>query len=156
MRRRTTYAVVHCSATRPEQDWGVEEIDQLHRNPPFGFDSVGYHVVIRRDGTIEFGRHFDAVGAHVKGDNFRSVGICLVGGIDDSGASVNNFTDEQFESLHTVLCMLQRAYPGIEALGHRDLSPDIDGDGVIDRSEWLKDCPCFDVAAWWEEYAAAA
>ena len=40
-------------------------------------------------------------------------------------------------------------YPGAQVVGHRDLSPDKDGDGVVERHEWLKDCPCFDVPAWW-------
>jgi len=109
---------------------------------------IGYHAVIRRSGEIEFGRHFDDGGAHVIGHNFRSVGICLVGGVDAAGEPENNFTAEQFESLRALIDMLQRAYPNATALGHRDLSPDIDGDGLVSEAEWLKDCPCFDVRDW--------
>lgn len=148
MRRRTVYGVAHCSATRPGMDWGVEEIDALHKKK--GWASCGYHSVIRLDGEIEFGRHFDAVGAHVLGHNFQSVGVCLIGGLDAEGKPANTYSDAQFDSLNAVFCMLQRAYPGIEFLGHRDLSPDIDGDGVVEPWEWLKECPCFSVREWWE------
>ena len=148
MRRQTRYITIHCSATKPTMDIGADEIDQWHRNR--GFNEIGYHAVIRRDGEIEFGRHFDVSGAHVKGHNFQSVGVCMVGGIDQKGDPEDNFTDLQYESLYYVVEMLTRAYPNAEVLGHRDLSPDVDGDGVVERHEWLKDCPCFDVRSWWE------
>ena len=147
MRRRTDYIVVHCSATQPDSDIGVDEIRDWHVNQNKWGD-VGYHAVIRRDGEIEFGRHFDEAGAHVKGQNFRSVGVCLVGGVDADGNPENNFTQNQFESLTILLDMLERAYPLAKILGHRDLSPDLDGDGVVEKHEWRKDCPCFDVVTW--------
>jgi N-acetyl-anhydromuramyl-L-alanine amidase AmpD len=150
MRQRTDYIVVHCSATPPDRDIGHYEIDEWHRAR--GWREIGYHAVIRRDGLIEFGRHFDDIGAHVAGENYRSVGVCLVGGVDDNGDAENNFTDEQFKSLIALLAVLSRTYPGAEILGHRDLSPDLDGDGVIERHEWLKDCPCFDVREWSDSY----
>ena len=147
MRRRTDYIVVHCSATNPDADIGVDEIRQWHMDGNH-WDDIGYHAVIRRDGEIEFGRHFDEPGAHVKGQNYRSVGVCMVGGVDHDGKPENNFTHDQFESLTILLDMLERAYPLAKILGHRDLSPDLDGDGIIEEHEWLKDCPCFDVFTW--------
>lgn len=146
MRRRTDYIVVHCSATPPATDIGADEIDDWHKAR--GWSGIGYHAVVRRDGQIEFGRHFDESGAHVKGQNYRSVGICMVGGIDEHGAAENNFSEDQFDSLTTIIAMLQRAYPDAEVVGHRDLSPDLDGDGVISAHEWVKECPSFDVAEW--------
>lgn len=148
MRRRTDYIVVHCSATKPSSDVGVDEIENWHRAE--GFDRIGYHSVIRRDGTLEFGRHFDGQGAHVRGQNMRSVSVCLVGGIGENGMAENNFTPAQMETLYYVVHMLRLAYPDSEVLGHRDLSPDLDGDGIIERREWVKDCPSFDVREWWE------
>jgi len=149
MRRRTDYIVVHCSATPPSSDIGADEIDEWHRNrKPTPFKMIGYHAVIRRDGQIEFGRHFDEAGAHVQGQNYRSVGVCMVGGIDEQGDAEDNFNDEQFDSLTTVIAMLQRAYPDAEVVGHRDLSPDVNGDGVVTSDEWVKECPSFDVAEW--------
>ncbi len=148
MRRRTEFLVVHCSATPPTADIGADEIREWHVHQNKWRD-IGYAAVIRRDGEIEFGRHFDDVGAHVRGFNAKSVGVCLVGGIDFEGNPEDNFTDNQFISLRTVLEMLMLAYPFATVLGHRDLSPDTDGDGIIEEHEWLKDCPCFDVKEWW-------
>ena len=146
MRRRTEYIVIHCSATKPDSDIGADEIDDWHKQR--GWSGLGYHAVIRRDGTIEFGRHFDEVGAHVKGQNYRSVGVCLVGGVDADGNAEDNFSTEQLKSLTAIVATLERAYPDAEVLGHRDLSPDLDGDGVVEENEWIKDCPCFDVREW--------
>ena len=144
MRRRyiTKFIVFHCSATPPNSDIGAQEIDDWHRER--GWNEIGYHAVIRRDGTIEWGRHMDEVGAHVKGKNMQSVGVCLVGGVDASGAPADNFTNAQLISAQLVSAVLQRAYPGAEVLGHRDLSPDLNGDGIIQKHEWVKDCPSLD------------
>lgn len=147
MRRKTDFIVIHCSATPPSSDIGADEIDAWHRAR--GFDCIGYHAVIRRDASIEFARHFDEPGAHVKGQNYRSVGLALVGGIDVHGAAEDNFTPEQKASLRMLVMVMLRAYPGAQVLGHRDLSPDDNGDGIITSDEWLKDCPCFDVKRWW-------
>lgn len=146
MRRRTKYIVIHCSATKPDSDIGADEIRDWHTRK--GWSDIGYHAVIRRDGCIEFGRHFDAVGAHVHGQNYQSVGICLVGGLDAAGNPEDNFTVSQKSAARQLVAVLARAYPFASILGHRDLSPDLDGDGIITRNEWVKDCPCFDVKPW--------
>ena len=145
-RKHTKFIVVHCSATPVTSDIGVDEIRDWHQAK--GWDDVGYHSVIRRNGQIEYGRHFDAPGAHVKGKNYQSVGVCLVGGVDADGKAEANFTPDQFISLKAQLIVLKRSYPSAMILGHRDLSPDLDGDGIIERHEWLKECPCFDVPLW--------
>lgn len=149
MRRRTDFIVIHCSATSPHSDIGADEIKLWHTRPKpdgNGWSSIGYHEVIRRDGTIEFGRHPDAIGAHVRGQNARSIGICLVGGIDADGNPENNFTEEQFDSLRASVAHKQRAYPFARVVGHRDLSPDLNGDGIITSDEWMKACPSFEVS----------
>ena len=147
---RVDYLVVHASATPADLDIGVEEIDRWHKER--GWNGIGYHFVIRRDGTLEAGRSITKAGAHVYGYNRVSLGICMVGGVTKDGKPENNFTDEQFNTLHTLLISLRQMYPRAEILGHRDLSPDIDGDGIIEKWEWLKDCPCFDVREWWRQY----
>lgn len=139
--------VVHCSATRAHQDIGRKEINSWHEAR--GWGSVGYHFVIRRNGVVEPGRPVDKAGVHTKGHNAKSIGICLVGGVDANGKAENNFTKEQFKSLQKLLLDLLESFPSAVILGHRDLSPDLDGDGVIEPFEFVKDCPCFDVRDWW-------
>ena len=132
-RKKTDLIVVHCAATRPEMDIGVAEIDRWHRER--GFDMIGYHDVIRRDGSVEQGRDIDAVGAHVKGHNSHSVGVCMAGGVDKKNRPQNNFTDAQFKSLSRLLKFYKVKYPKAMIVGHTDL----------DHS---KACPSFDVREW--------
>ncbi|KAA2237254.1 N-acetylmuramoyl-L-alanine amidase [Salinarimonas soli] len=151
VRSRTDLIVLHCSATRAGQAVTAAQIRDWHLAR--GFSDIGYHRVIRRDGTVEAGRPLDAVGAHVAGHNARSVGVCLVGGLDDrTGAPADTFTPAQWTALRALVGELVARYPGARVLGHRDLSPDLDGDGVVEPREWLKSCPCFDARAWaWRE-----
>ncbi|QLI47572.1 N-acetylmuramoyl-L-alanine amidase [Pseudomonas phage vB_PsyP_3MF5] len=129
----TKYLVVHCAATKPSMDIGLREIRQWHRQR--GWLDIGYHFVIRRDGTVETGRPVNTIGAHVEGHNYESVGVCLVGGINTTGAPENNFTDSQFKTLRELLDKLKVDYPSAKIVGHRDLDPN-------------KACPSFDVASW--------
>lgn len=135
-RKTTKYLVVHCSATRPSLDVGVKEIRQWHKNQ--GWEDIGYHYVIRRDGRVEKGRAENLVGSHVAGFNATSVGVCMVGGVSQKDYTVaeNNFTKEQFASLKTLLKTLSEKYPGAKVLGHRDF-PRVS-----------KACPSFDAVAW--------
>ena len=153
MRKRnvTNFIVVHCAATQATADIGAATIRKWHTDPKpdgRGWRDIGYHAVIRRNGKIEYGRHFDEPGAQVAGHNYESIGICLVGGIDANGDAEMNFTASQMGSLRALLLVLTISYPDAEILGHRDMSPDADGDGVVEEHEWLKDCPSFDVRAW--------
>lgn len=132
-RKKTKLVVVHCSATRPEMNIGRAEIEEWHKQR--GFDSIGYHDVIRRDGSIEEGRDIDLIGAHVKGFNAESVGICMVGGVDKKNRPENNFTEAQFKSLERLLRFYCVKYPGVMILGHNEL----------DKG---RACPSFDVQAW--------
>lgn len=145
-RDRTELIVVHCSATQPNADIGKREITQWHRER--GFDTIGYHYVIRRNGDVETGRRESEIGAHVRGHNLYSIGVCLVGGVDTKGKPENNFNPAQFEALESVLKGLKERYPTTRIVGHRDLSPDRNGDGKITRDEFVKACPSFDVRDW--------
>lgn len=148
-RETTDFLVVHCSATSATMDIGVREITQWHLQR--GFDTVGYHYVIRRNGKLESGRRESAIGAHVKGHNAHSIGICLVGGVDAANKPENNFSSAQFTSLEGLLKELQNRYPNARILGHRDLSPDKNGDGKITANEFIKACPSFDIGQWLEQ-----
>jgi N-acetyl-anhydromuramyl-L-alanine amidase AmpD len=147
-RTATKHVVWHCSATKPGLDIGAREIREWHLAK--GWADIGYHLVIRRDGTIEPGRAMDDIGAHVAGHNSNSIGVCLVGGLDDQGRSFASrpdlFTAQQWVSARIVYQFLRRMYPHALHVGHRDLSPDKDMDGKITQGEWLKTCPTFSVA----------
>jgi hypothetical protein len=139
--------VWHCSATRPDQNIGRAEIDAMHRAKKPPWDGIGYHVVICRNGRIELGEELQRVGAHVLGRNYDSVAVVMIGGINVQGVAVANFTAAQWESAFVVQAFLRRIFPLAETLGHRDLSPDLDGDGIVEPQEFLKRCPCFDARA---------
>jgi N-acetylmuramoyl-L-alanine amidase len=134
-RARTDFIAIHCSATG-NQNYGAADIDKWHRKQ--GWACIGYHYVIRRDGTVEEGRDVEVVGAHVSGFNDVSVGICMVGGVDadDPSKAKNNFTEEQFASLKQLLIDLKVQYPKAKIQGHRDF-PNV-----------KKACPSFDVKEW--------
>lgn len=140
------YLVVHSAATKASSDIGAKEIDRWHRER--GFLEIGYHFVIRRSGAIDLGRSLSKPGAHVTGHNSHSIGICMVGGLDAQGKAEDNYTLDQKAALAGLLLDLLKQFPKAEVLGHRDLSPDRNGDGKVTRNEWLKDCPCFDVREW--------
>lgn len=148
IRERTDLIVIHCSATTPSMHIGREWIEEVHLSK--GYASIGYHFVITRAGDLQTGRPLDQMGAHVKGHNVHSVGICMVGGLDELGRSFHNapsqFTPAQWETARVLLAFLRKLYPNARTVGHRDLSPDKNMDGKIDPGEWLKTCPGFDAA----------
>lgn len=136
-RTKTNYIVVHCAATKPSMDTSAADIDRWHRER--GWLKIGYHFVIRRNGVIEEGRQVDEVGAHASGYNSSSVSVCLIGGLSEDGtSSENNFTEEQWESLESVIDTLTNRYPNAKVIGHNDISK--------------KDCPTFNVGEWYAKY----
>ena len=134
-RKSTKHIVIHCSATRAIQDIGAKEIRSWHKAK--GWRDIGYHFVIRRNGAVEKGRAVDAIGSHVKGYNAASVGICLVGGLNnDTYAPESNYTPAQWSALKTLVAAMVKKYPAAKVLGHRDF-PKV-----------AKACPCFDAKPW--------
>ena len=132
-RAETAAIVIHCSATPVTMDIGAGEIREWHQAK--GWTDIGYHWVIRRNGAIERGRSHKLVGAHAKGFNDKSIGVCMVGGVDEDGKAEDNFTVAQYASLKTLVLGLMTEYPAIDRVcGHRDLP------GVS------KECPSFSVA----------
>ena len=127
--------IVHCAATRPGMDIGAQEIRRWHVRDN-GWSDIGYHGVIRRDGTLESGRPMDQAGAHTTGHNADSIGICLVGGLAEDGKTPeDNFTAAQWATLKRVVLDLTRKYPTATVHGHNEFA--------------AKACPCFDVRDWW-------
>jgi N-acetyl-anhydromuramyl-L-alanine amidase AmpD len=158
--RAVTALVVHCSATPSGQalrGCAPIVIDAWHRARGFrrgvnarrAFNddllSIGYHFVVDLDGKVWSGRHVDEVGAHAVNHNAQSVGICLVGGAELDA----RYTQDQWDSLALLVRrLLPMVRPGAGVVGHRDLSPDANGNGVVDPGEWLKTCPGFNVSHW--------
>lgn len=136
LRKATDYIIIHCSATKPEQDIDVEDIRRWHTRDN-GWEDIGYHSVITRDGEIQEGRDYHMVGAHCKGINSISVGICMVGGIDEDGRAANNFTLKQWKALKRELQWLRALFPNAMIAGHNQFSS--------------KQCPSFDVELWMKE-----
>lgn len=122
------YVIVHCSATPEGRDVTAKDIDRFHRTR--GFAKIGYHYVIRLDGTIEKGRGETEIGAHCLGKNACSIGVCYVGGIKSDGSPADTRTPCQKAALASLLVSLRKRYPGIEIRGHRDFA--------------AKACPSFD------------
>ncbi len=143
--RTIDYLVLHCTATPEGRPVSVAEIDGWHRAR--GFRKIGYHYVIALDGTIHRGRDVAEQGAHVAGHNADSIGICYVGGLDTAGRPKDTRTPEQKAALTLLLGQMRKQFPASRILGHRDFSPDSNGNGIVEPSEWTKACPCFDAAA---------
>lgn len=125
--------VVHCSATPPDMDIGADDIRRWHVQGN-GWSDIGYHYIIKRNGDIEKGRPDHISGAHVKGHNKGSLGVCLVGGVDKDNNADCNFTQNQFYALGVLLNRLKTDYDNPEIMGHRELDSG-------------KACPSFDVQA---------
>jgi N-acetylmuramoyl-L-alanine amidase len=143
--------VNHCTATREGQDISAATIRGWHTAPKpkgRGWADIGYHYIIRLDGKIEKGRDDKTVGSGVAGFNTGSIHIVYSGGLDASGKAKDTRTPAQKAAMAGLIRTLKMAHPKAIVLGHRDLSPDKDGDGVVEKHEWLKECPCFDAPAW--------
>jgi N-acetylmuramoyl-L-alanine amidase len=136
VRNVTEHIVIHCAATKPSMDTDADDIDRWHRER--GWLKIGYHFVIKRDGTIQSGRDVDEIGAHAKGYNATSVGVCLVGGLSEDNKPEENFTEDQWNSLSSVIETLTNKYPDAEVIGHNNISD--------------KTCPNFDVGEWYANY----
>lgn len=133
--RPIKYIAVHYSATPAGMDIGRDDIDRWHKDR--GWKMIGYHYVVRLDGTVESGRPLEMVGAHVKGYNAESIGICVVGEPNDTGNYGVTFTDRQWSALERLVTKLEKLYDGAVVLGHRDF------EGATTQ------CPGFDVKSWW-------
>jgi|TARA_R110002074_G_scaffold326104_1_gene496386 N-acetyl-anhydromuramyl-L-alanine amidase AmpD len=134
-RRKTTdYIVVHSTNTKPNVDLSARDIDERHRKR--GLLKIGYHCVIKRDGTIELGRPFNEIGAHLQDYDIKSVGICIIGGLNTRGVVAPDYTSQQQKSLYVLIKTLTYMYKDAKVIGHNNLEK--------------TDCPSFDVQEWWE------
>ena len=135
--REINKVIIHCS----DSLWGdAKIIDEWHKER--GWRKIGYHWVILNgygrgskeyypeyDGVVQVGRTEEVTGAHTRGQNATSIGICLIG--------KDWFTPKQYESLERVVSGIQINYNISDSMvfGHRDFAK-------------RKTCPNFDVSAW--------
>ena len=127
--------IVHCSATREgDESINAEVIDRWHKKR--GWKGIGYHFVILINGLIETGRMIDKCGAHTKGMNCKSIGVCYIGGVEsernDKGkySAKDTRTPEQIATMLELLRLLKKIYPDAKIHSHRDFA--------------AKACPSFD------------
>ena len=133
--RQIDYIIIHCSATKAGRDFHAKDIDKWHRER--GFDRIGYHKVIDLDGKVENGRPIWQIGAHCKGYNRDSIGICYIGGLDKNGNPADTRTEDQKIALKATIEYFKSRFPNAKVVGHRDM-PNVH-----------KACPCFNAK---EEY----
>lgn len=145
MMRAINHIVLHCTATRPEAT--VESI-QNHWRKKLKWKSPGYHYLIEADGTVHTLQSEDKQTNGVRGHNEDSIHVSYIGGIDENAKPKDTRTDEQNEALAGLIRSLMAKYPNADVKGHRDFSPDKNGNGVIDFWERIKECPSFDVSNW--------
>ncbi len=142
--KNVVYLVVHYSATPIEKSFWIEDIDRMHRQR--GFKEVGYHYFVRRNGDVQTGRDLSQpgrfeMGAHAKGNNHRSIGICYEGGVTEANPDFgwDTRTELQRRAMIVLLRELLGRYPNAQVIGHRDMP------GAATQ------CPGFDVEKWWAE-----
>ena len=135
MMRKIVMIVVHCSATRCNQTYTVQQLYHDHVEVNH-WRFIGYHYYIRRSGKVEVTRPLARMGAHARGHNAYSVGICYEGGLDEDGRPADTLTADQYEVIRHLLMKLKIMFPRAVILGHRDLP-----------GTTPKECPCFDAGA---------
>lgn len=134
--RKINKLIVHCTATPEFKDFDVEDVREWHVKGN-GWSDVGYHWVIKIDGTVQEGRPMNKIGAHVGGHNRDSIGIAYVGGMDKNMEEwIDTRTPEQKDAIFNLLMDLKFQFPEAIVYGHNDFTD-------------KKVCPCFDAK---EEY----
>ena len=118
--RQINKIIVHCSATREGQNIPVSTIKEWHMNGR-GWSDIGYHFYIDLHGEIFKGRDIAKIGAHCKGQNRNSIGICYCGGVEADGKTPKDTrTDKQKEALLAVIRTLKAMYPESSVHSHSD------------------------------------
>lgn len=142
--RKIEYIAVHCTAGSQVQT--ISDLQAEFKRK--GWKNSGYHYVVAPDGKITQLLDEEKISNGVKGFNSVTVNVAYIGGIAD-GKAADNRTDAQKKSLRQLLANLKKKYPEAVVQGHRDFSPDTNGNGKVDSWERIKECPCFDAK---EEY----
>lgn len=143
--RAIKYGVSHCTASPQNQT-----IQTILNHWEFNnkWQNVGYHFIIEQDGKITELANIGKVTNGVAGYNSNSIHFTYIGGIDSKGNPIDNRTENQKSSQLLIIKRLKELFPNIIFLGHRDFSTDKNGNGIIDKWEWIKSCPSYDFREW--------
>lgn len=132
---------IHCTAT--PQTWTVEDLKREFKNK--GWKNPGYHITVMPNGRVERLLPDEEISNGVQGYNSTAINISYIGGIDAKGKGIDNRTPEQKDALKRLILAYKEKYPEAEVLGHRDISPDKNGNGIVDPWERIKECPSYNV-----------
>ena len=127
--RQVKKIILHCTATVEGQEFDITDVDRWHKKR--GWKSVGYHYLIKQDGTLQVGRSLDEVVSHAKGENSDSIGIVYVGGLDANKEPKDTMTVYQELTLMELIFSLRTVFHWMPVHGHNEYSN--------------KACPSFDV-----------
>lgn len=148
-KRTVRRIVAHCSAGPASQR--AAAIVAFHLLPAAkggrGWRAPGYHYVVEADGTVVKTLDEERVANGARGFNQDSIHICYTGGIGADGRPADTRTAAQKGAMRRLVEEIRRRRGPLPAVGHRDLSPDRNGDGRVGPDEWIKLCPCFDARA---------
>ena len=154
------YLVIHCTASREGRNITAADIIRMHTSPISaggrGWKKPGYTDIFHLDGKVE--RIVDnneddnvdpwEITNGAKGYNSISRHIVYAGGLDKNGKPKDTRTDAQKKAMADYVIAFHKKHPTVKIIGHRDLSPDKNGNGIIEPHEWIKACPCFEVSEW--------
>ena len=144
--RNIKYIFVHCTAS--QQTATVQQI--LKEFTQRGWRIPGYHYIVDPRGMLTQLVAEDRISNGVKGYNAESINVAYIGGIDSKKKAIDNRTPEQKKTLLNILTRLKKKYPNAIIMGHRDISPDKNHNGIVDPWERIKECPCFDAKTEYE------
>lgn len=144
--RKIERIFVHCTASH--QTASVNDIKNEFKRKCW--KNPGYHYIVDPGGAIHQLLDDEKVSNGVRGYNQTAINVAYIGGIDAEGKATDNRTGPQKKALAKLLRLLRSRYPDAVILGHRDISPDTNGNGTVDPWERIKECPCFDAKT---EYA---
>lgn len=151
--RRIAAIIIHCTATQPSAN--IESIQKYWRS--IGWDKDGYHYIIDQEGVFTQLEAEEDISYGIGNGNgiltnANVINVAYIGGVDENGKPMDTRTPAQQKTMYQLIKALLKDYPRAKVLGHRDLSPDLNNDGIIEKSEWIKACPSFDVKTWLASY----